>query len=86
MGIWARKVVVRLMGIDAPEIRAVSEAEKAKGVAARNALASVILGQNIVIETYKDRTGKYGRYLAIVWLGDQNINESMLRAGLAAAC
>ncbi len=32
-----------------------------------------------------EKTEKYGRYLAIIWLGDQNVNDAILAAGHAAA-
>jgi endonuclease YncB( thermonuclease family) len=62
-GVWAHKVKVRLSGIDAPEIK------EEGGGAARRYLVERLTGQVIVAETTKDRTDKYGRYLAELYAG-----------------
>ena len=72
--------LVRLLGIDAPEIRGSSIEE---GKKSRERLKDLILHKDITIETDKDRKGKYGRYLATVYLDDTNINQLMIKEGFA---
>ena len=64
-GIWKKKQSIRLSGIDAPEIRG---KEREDGLIVRDTLRKWIpLGSEVLIVTEKDRTGKYGRYLAEVY-------------------
>ena len=68
---------LRLFGINAPEIKG---KEKDKGIESGEALRRRIPeGSKIVIETVKDKKGKYGRYLAIVFSEGENINEWMVK-------
>ena len=76
-----RRIKCRLAGINAPEMN--TEA----GPLAKEFLAKCIpVGTTVRIETIKDRTEKYGRYL--VFVSDINttgptINEVMLQRGYA---
>lgn len=64
---WAHKNV-RLAHINAPEMVG---ADRVAGLAARFALQSILKdGAHVRIQTFKDRTEKYGRYLADVWTSD----------------
>lgn len=75
---------LRLLRINAPELRG---AEKVAGKASRDYLRSRILGKEILVETFKDRKGKYGRYLAEIWLEEDgsfvNINDELVEKGFA---
>lgn len=72
---------IRLMGINAPEIRG---EERPQGLESKAWLEERIQpGDKIVIQTVKDTKGKYGRYLAWVYVGDVNINELMVEQGYA---
>ncbi len=75
---------LRLHRINAPEMRG---DEKVAGKASRDWLRDRILGKNVIIQTIKDKRGKYGRYLAEVWLpengGYTNINDELVAAGHA---
>ena len=77
---WRREEKLRLFGIDAPEVRGKA---RPAGLRSRDALWERIMGREVVICTIKDRTGKYGRYLAEIWLGDENLNEWLVGEGLA---
>ena len=57
----------RLWGINAWELRG---EEREKGIEARDYLKERIKGKQVAIETRKDRKGKYGRYLAILFVND----------------
>jgi micrococcal nuclease len=73
----------RLLGINAPELKT------GEGQAAKQALIDRLAGATIEIQSHKDRTEKYGRYLATVWAimpGDGarlDVNQYMLVAGFA---
>jgi len=71
---------LRLFGINAPEVRGDSKPE---GIKSRDWLRNRILNKDIVIKTIKDKKGKYGRYLAVIYLGDVNINDELVSNGFA---
>ncbi|MEN7974163.1 MAG: helix-turn-helix domain-containing protein [Verrucomicrobiota bacterium] len=84
MGTWIRNEKLRLSRINAPEM---TGPEKARGTVARDALRELILGREVIIETIKDKRGKYGRYLAEIWLPENdgfiNINDLLVAKGYA---
>ncbi len=60
-----RKIIMRFKGIDTPEIyRPSCQAELEHGREAKQFLVDRILNKEVTFVSYKDRTGKYGRYLA----------------------
>lgn len=71
-----------MYGINSPELRG---AEKEAGRAARDQLRIQILHKDILIKTFKDKKGKYGRYLATVFHDGVNINEWLVQNGYAVA-
>lgn len=73
-------VSCRLLGINAPELRG---SDKIAGIAARNRLRQLVLGEEIIIQTHKDRRGKYGRYLATLWCMGINVNQKLIAEGHA---
>ena len=79
-GVQLKDQKVRLYGINAPEMKL---EQKAAGTVSRDWLASKILNQNVVIQTYKDKKEKYGRWLAEVYVGDLDVNQQMVLEGLA---
>lgn len=66
---------IRLYGIDTPELR---KEEREEGLKSRDKLRELILDKNISLYTLKDKTGKYGRYLGIIFKDDININKFMI--------
>tara|TARA_R110002012_G_C11604390_1_gene607601 strand:+ start:380 stop:712 length:333 start_codon:yes stop_codon:yes gene_type:complete len=76
------KIKVRLKGIDTPELRGPVE-EKVRGIAAREFLKNHVLEKDIVIQTFKDKKGKYGRYIGVLWVNDININNLLVEQGHA---
>ena len=68
---------VRIMGIDAPEIKGGSDNEKALAVISREALRKKILGKMIRLEIIEEPE-KWGRILAKVYLDDEDICKYML--------
>jgi len=84
LGIWLRNEKLRLVRINAPEM---TGSDKALGIASRDFLRELIDGKEIIIETLKDKRGKYGRYLAEIWIGKDgvwiNVNDALVAAGHA---
>ncbi|MEK6828588.1 MAG: thermonuclease family protein [Nanoarchaeota archaeon] len=70
----------RLSGLNAPEVKG---DEKGDGLISRDRLRDKILGKEVTIKTFKDSTEKYGRYIAEIYLGSENINEWLIVEGLA---
>lgn len=62
-----QEMKLRLYGIDTPELRG---AEKVEGKKVRDIVRSMILDKDVTIRSYKDKQGKYGRYLANIVLED----------------
>ncbi len=86
---WLRGEHLRLFGIDAPEVRGVDDRQP--GLAATEALRGLIeecAGQ-VLIRTYLDRRGKFGRLLAEIWdgrngmSGAPSMNATLLSLGHA---
>lgn len=80
---FTNKIVekLRLYGIDTPEMRG---EEKEQGKSVRDIVREKILGKEIMVRTYKDGKGKYGRYLADVILSNGvNLNNWLLENGHA---
>jgi micrococcal nuclease len=85
-GLVQRGVKLRLCGINTPEIRGGTEATKAAARSARGFLAERVLMKDVTIRTFRDKTGKYGRYLARIILDDgTDINQLMVNSGHAVS-
>ncbi len=69
------KIKVRLYGINAPELRG---KERPEGLRSRDYLRDLILNKNVIIETIKDKKGKYGRYIGIIHIDGKNVNELLV--------
>jgi endonuclease YncB( thermonuclease family) len=67
---------VRLNGVDAPEIHGKTEDEKESAIYARDQLEGLLLHRFVHLKNQK--TEKYGRILADVYLGDLHINQWLL--------
>jgi micrococcal nuclease len=79
-GILIRKQKIRLYGINTPEVRG---PEKPEGIISRDALRERILGKVVTIKTFRDKKGKYGRWLGEVFVEEQNINQWLISEGYA---
>ena len=62
-----RSMKLRLYGINTPELRGGTDEEKSKARKARDYLRLLVLHDNIIVKTIRDKTGKYGRYLAVLF-------------------
>ena len=87
---------VRLLGVDTPEtfgVRKDSEEYKAGMLAkarVEEKLMPITQNDFVIVETQKDKKGKYGRYLARIWFLEDPaqhlwrcINDVLLEEGLA---
>lgn len=78
LGIIKKKEKLRLAFLNAPEIKG---ATRESGLKIRDALRTLVQ-EEMIISTYKDMRGKYGRLLAVMWIPnaeDVSINERLLR-------
>ena len=85
--VWIRKQRIRLVGIDAPELKGDTRQE---GQAATEHLKSLIEGESIILRTVKgndggDRDDSFGRWLGTIYHGDMDVNAEMIRSGHAVA-
>ena len=74
---------IRLFGIQAPEVKTKNKEEKKKGFRSKEWLINVLSGEDIIIKTEQDKTGKYGRVLGTLFIGEMNVNEKALQTGMA---
>lgn len=77
------KEKVRFYGIDTPEIRTRNKREKALGLEARDFVRDLILDKTVIIKTFKDKKGKFGRYLANIYVDDISLNDLLVQKGYA---
>jgi|TARA_B100001287_G_scaffold268801_1_gene265487 micrococcal nuclease len=88
-GVWLHKERVRLYGIDTPESRTRDLEEKKYGLAAKDFLTGMLDDDQIILKTYKDKTGKFGRILGELWrtsnYTDKSINTYMIEKHHAVA-
>ena len=77
---WIKNESIRLNRINAPEVRG---SEKAQGLKSRDFLRKWILKKEVIIQTIKDRKGKYGRYLGEIWIEKNgkyiNVNDLLVK-------
>jgi endonuclease YncB( thermonuclease family) len=75
-------VTVRLVGIDAPETsKRKNEPGQPFSRKSTKYLASLVLNKSVTMKSYG--TGRYGRTLGVVFVGELNVNLEMVKVGLA---
>lgn len=79
------KWVIRLMGIDTPEMKSKNTAEKAKATETRDFLRKMVLDKIIILDCLD--FDKYGRLLANIYLdgNEKSINQTLIDNGFAKA-
>jgi micrococcal nuclease len=80
MDTWIHNTKIRLARIDAPELTGSS---RPQGIISRNYLRDKLLYQTVTLKTYKDKKGKYGRYIGEIYLDNKNINDNLVENNLA---
>jgi len=79
---YGHPLKIRLADIDAPEVaHAGSQKSQRYGPASRDALKRLVLHKRVKVDTLA--VDKYGRIVALLELGTLNINEEMVRLGMA---
>jgi micrococcal nuclease len=71
-------VTLRLYGINTPEVKGTT---KEAGLKSKARLKELIEGKEVHLES--KALDKYGRTVAVIRLGDQNINEMLVKEGFA---
>lgn len=76
----------RLRGIDTPEIFGVPKESAGfeRGQAAKARVQELLMGHDLEVKTEKDRTDKYGRYLATIVVDGVDVGQTLLNEGLAS--
>ena len=74
---------VRLYGIDTPESRTRNKDEKVRGFLSKDYLKDWLDQGGVIIRTYRDKNGKFGRVLGEMVVGGRNINLLMVDENLA---
>ena len=64
-----------MYGIDTPESRTRDLEEKVYGMVAKDFVIKWTNAGHLVLRTFKDGKGKYGRILGQIWYNDVNINQ-----------
>ncbi|WP_455202303.1 thermonuclease family protein [Kaarinaea lacus] len=82
---WIHDEKIRLARINTPELRG---DEREQGLISRDFLRGLIDSKEVLLQTIKDEKGKYGRYIAEVWLEQSpdewiNINDLLVEKGYA---
>lgn len=78
-----KEIKVRLFGIDTPEVRG---HERPEGLLAKEKLVELIGDQQVIIQTFKDKQEKYGRWLGVIFLPDdstKSVNDMLVEQGYA---
>ncbi|MGB0721176.1 MAG: thermonuclease family protein [Gammaproteobacteria bacterium] len=76
------RIPIRVVGVDAPEIRGKCEQEKVRARAAKQFTVAALRGARS-IELRNIKRGKYFRLLAEVWVDGRNLSDELIRAGHA---
>ena len=74
---------VRLYGIDTPESRTRNKDEKVRGFLSKDYLKEWLDQGGVIIRTYRDKKGKFGRVLGEMVVGGRNINLLMVNENYA---
>lgn len=78
---WAKKIKLRLLGIDTPEIRTKDLEEKALAIKARDRVRELCLDKEVIVTSHGK--GKYGRWLATVHMSqDGDLADLIIAEGL----
>jgi len=77
-----KNMKIRLYGIDSPETRTKNQLEKKAALKAKKIAKEKLLNRYVVIRTLKDKKGKYGRYLALVYLDGYLFNDWLIEKEL----
>jgi micrococcal nuclease len=77
------ELVIRLIGVNTPETVKPEHPVEPLGPEATAFTKHFLAGGTVRLSFDRERVDRYGRFLAYVWVGDEMLNEALLRAGLA---
>lgn len=77
------KLKLRLAGIDAPEVSHGKKKGQFFGKESKEWLNNAVKNQNLKVEILG--SDPFGRYLAVLWKSDSNINKKCIEEGMAYA-
>lgn len=80
--VWVKKRV-RLYGIDAPETRTRNLEEKARGFQTKERLVELLEKSDNKFVLVSHGVGKYGRCLGTILINNTDINQLLIKEGLA---
>jgi micrococcal nuclease len=72
-----KKEVIRLRGVDCPEL------SSAEGKSVAKIVNAMLEGKDVLVQTQSDDRDKYGRLLAIVFVNNVNLNTYLLEKKMA---
>jgi len=76
-------IKVRLIGVDTPEMKNKNKTVDCFAQEAKRKLETLIGGEEVVLVKDVSETDKYGRLLRYVYLGDEMINDTLIKEGYA---
>lgn len=83
-GTILKNQVIRLYGINTPEIKG---EQRTAGLDSKKFVENLLTDKEVIIVSYKDKKEKFGRYLAKIYLKDNNswidVNKLLIDKGLA---
>lgn len=79
------RTVVRLIGVDAPEVNSPYTSEEPFGPQSKAHLSSLVLHRKVSVTVGEPARDRYGRTLAYVYVGDVLVNGRIIRDGWARA-
>lgn len=72
---WRHGETLRLLDVNTPEIRG---DERERGLEYKDFLSGILPeGTDVIVETHKDKAGKYGRLLARVYVNGECVNDKL---------
>ena len=78
-----KQVRIRMMGINAPESRTRDLEEKKRGLAAKDRLIELLSKNDNKFILQSHGVGKYGRCLGELFVGETNVNKTLIAEGHA---
>jgi micrococcal nuclease len=76
---------IRLLGVDTPETKHPTRGVEFYGPEAAAFTSRLVRGRQVRLAFDRERTDRYGRFLAYVYVGDVFLNERLLREGYGRA-
>jgi micrococcal nuclease len=76
---------IRLTGVDAPEVDSPYARGEPGGCGSRDYLKAMLEGKRVVVKVGEESIDRYGRTLAMVYLGEVLVNGRIIRDGWARA-